>query len=74
MLYVLRVPGPRNRRCIGMDPAVFLRWELLFDFQNEEIMMAPFHCPWSTFLAWVVAGVTVIAAVVWALAQGKDQR
>ena len=36
--------------------------------------MAPFHSPWSTFLAWVITGVTVIAAVVWALAQGKEKQ
>ena len=35
--------------------------------------MAPFHSPWSTFLAWVVAGVAVIAAVVWAVMQREDK-
>lgn len=29
--------------------------------------MGPFNAPWSTFLAWIVAGLTVVVAVIRAL-------
>jgi crotonobetainyl-CoA:carnitine CoA-transferase CaiB-like acyl-CoA transferase len=29
--------------------------------------MGPFNLPWSTFLAFVVTGASVVAAIVWAL-------
>ncbi len=35
--------------------------------------MAPFHTPWSTFLAWIVAAATVVVAVVRAIVQGRGK-
>ena len=29
--------------------------------------MAPFNTPWSTFLAWIVIGGTVLLSIVWAI-------
>ena len=32
--------------------------------------MGPFNIPWMTFLAFVVTGASVIAAIIWALRKG----
>ena len=37
--------------------------------------MGPFNFPWMTFLAFVVTGASVVAAIVWALGdRGRDRR
>ena len=33
--------------------------------------MGPFNFPWMTFLAFVVTGASVVAALVWALRKGE---
>jgi NO-binding membrane sensor protein with MHYT domain len=33
--------------------------------------MAPFNTPWSTFFAWIVTGLSIIIAVVWAFIDFK---
>lgn len=32
--------------------------------------MTPLNAPWSTFLAWIVAALTVIVSIVWAASGG----
>jgi len=29
--------------------------------------MGPWNTPWSTFLAWIVTGMSVLGAIVWAV-------
>jgi hypothetical protein len=36
--------------------------------------MGPFNFPWMTFMAFVVAGASVVAALVWALRKGGSDR
>ena len=37
--------------------------------------MAPFNYPWMTFMAFVVTGASVVAALLWALRErGSDER
>ena len=33
--------------------------------------MAPFNTPWSTFFAWIVTGLSIIIAIVWAFIDFK---
>lgn len=37
--------------------------------------MGPFNFPWMTFLAFIVTGASVVAALLWALRKpGNDER
>ena len=33
--------------------------------------MAPFNTPWSTFFAWIVIGLSIIIAILWAFIDFK---
>jgi len=36
--------------------------------------MAPFNTPWSTFLAWIVTGFSVIIAIIWVFFDYKTSK
>jgi len=36
--------------------------------------MGPFETPWSTFLAWIVTGLSIIIAFIWAFVDLKQSK